>query len=158
MLLNSATYKIASNWPKIEITNPMCGIAGFINIASSHSAIQLDDLAETMADTLKLRGPDGQGIWSDAETGIALAHRRLSIVDLSSAGNQPMISASSRFIITYNGEVYNFSRIQAELEARGCTFRGHSDTEVILESFAELGIEGDWPSASSACLRLLYGI
>ncbi len=119
----------------------MCGIAGFINIGTSQSATRLDSLAEAMADTLKLRGPDGQGIWSDAETGIALAHRRLSIVDLSPAGHQPMISESGRFIISYNGEVYSFREIRSELEARGCTFRGHSDTEVILESFAEFGIE-----------------
>ena len=94
-----------------------------------------------MAASLPHRGPDDQGIWIDAEAGTALVHRRLSIIDLSPAGHQPMVSADGRFVITYNGEVYSYQPIAAELAARGHKFRGHSDTEVILESFAANGIE-----------------
>ena len=117
----------------------MCGIAGVLNLTGSRD--QLERNAMAMADSLAHRGPDDQGIWSDTEAGIALVHRRLSIVDLSSAGHQPMISANGRFIITYNGEIYNFQELRPELEARGVKFRGHSDTEVMLEAFAAYGIE-----------------
>ena len=117
----------------------MCGIAGVLNLTGSRD--QLERNAMAMADSLAHRGPDDQGSWSDTEAGIALVHRRLSIVDLSSAGHQPMISADGRFIITYNGEIYNFQELRPELEARGVKFRGHSDTEVMLEAFAAYGIE-----------------
>ncbi|MGB7280601.1 MAG: asparagine synthase (glutamine-hydrolyzing) [Pseudolabrys sp.] len=117
----------------------MCGIAGVLNLTGSRD--QLERNAMAMADSLAHRGPDDQGIWSDIGAGIALVHRRLSIVDLSSAGHQPMISADGRFIITYNGEIYNFQELRPELEARGVKFRGHSDTEVMLEAFAAYGIE-----------------
>ena len=117
----------------------MCGIAGVLNLTGSRD--QLERNAMAMADSLAYRGPDDQGSWSDPEAGIALVHRRLSIVDLSSAGHQPMISADGRFIITYNGEIYNFQELRPELEARGVKFRGHSDTEVMLEAFAAYGIE-----------------
>lgn len=119
----------------------MCGIAGFLDTASSHSQGRLDALAGAMASALVHRGPDDQGVWSDAEAGIALSHRRLSIVDLSPAGHQPMVSADGRFVLSYNGEVYSFREIKAELEGQGHIFRGHSDTEVILESIASFGIE-----------------
>lgn len=119
----------------------MCGISGFLNATSSHSSDQIERLAGAMATALRHRGPDDQGVWSDAEAGIAFAHRRLSIVDLSQAGHQPMISASGRFVMVYNGEVYSFREIRADLEARGHIFRGHSDSEVILESVAAFGIE-----------------
>ena len=119
----------------------MCGIAGFLTSPSAGSAAQLERLAQAMGDALAHRGPDDHGVWSDAETGVALAHRRLSIVDLSPAGHQPMISADGRFVIIYNGEVYNHQAIRPELEARGVRFRGHSDTEVMLEAFAAYGVE-----------------
>jgi len=119
----------------------MCGIAGFLDVASSYAPDQFDRLAGDMATALRRRGPDDQGVWSDAEAGIALAHRRLSIVDLSQAGHQPMISANGRFAMVYNGEVYSFREIRADLEARGHVFRGHSDSEVILESVAAFGVE-----------------
>ena len=116
----------------------MCGIAGFIGAASGSDA---GTIAEAMAKSIAYRGPDDQGIWIDAESETALVHRRLSIIDLSAAGHQPMLSADERYVISYNGEVYSFQPIAAELAARGHKFRGHSDTEVILESFAANGIE-----------------
>jgi asparagine synthase (glutamine-hydrolysing) len=119
----------------------MCGIAGFIGAASSIAGGDIGATAEAMAKSIAYRGPDDQGIWIDAESDTALVHRRLSIIDLSAAGHQPMMSANERYVIVYNGEVYSFQPIAAELAARGHKFRGHSDTEVILESFAANGIE-----------------
>lgn len=117
----------------------MCGIAGVRNLTNSRGQLERDAVA--MADSLAYRGPDDHGLWADADAGVALTHRRLSIVDLSPAGHQPMISADGRFVITYNGEIYNFMELRRELEARGIKFRGHSDTEVMLEAFAAYGIE-----------------
>ncbi len=117
----------------------MCGIAGVLNLTNSRGQLERDAIA--MADSLAYRGPDDHGIWADTDAGVALTHRRLSIVDLSPAGHQPMISADGRFVITYNGEIYNFMELRRELEARGIKFRGHSDTEVMLEAFAAYGVE-----------------
>ena len=118
----------------------MCGIAGFVGAASNIAGGNVDNIAESMAASLAHRGPDDQGIWVDPAAGTALVHRRLSIIDLSPAGHQPMVSADERFVITYNGEVYSYQPIAAEFAARGHKFRGHSDTEVILESFAVNGV------------------
>jgi asparagine synthase (glutamine-hydrolysing) len=118
----------------------MCGIAGVMNLAAGSREL-LERNAIAMAESLAHRGPDDHGIWSDADAGIALTHRRLSIVDLSPAGHQPMVSADGRFIVTYNGEIYNFQELRPELEKRGIKFRGHSDTEVMLEAFAAYGVE-----------------
>ena len=93
-----------------------------------------------MNDALRHRGPDDDGVWTDGQAGVALLHRRLSIIDLSPAGHQPMTSADGRYVITYNGEIYNFRALRSELEGRGVSFRGHSDTEVMLEAFAVDGI------------------
>jgi asparagine synthase (glutamine-hydrolysing) len=119
----------------------MCGIAGFVGATSRIAGRTIDDIAEAMAVSLAHRGPDDQGIWTDAEAGTGLTHRRLSIIDLSPAGHQPMVSADGRFVITYNGEVYSYQPIATELAANGQKFRGHSDTEVILESFVANGVE-----------------
>ncbi len=119
----------------------MCGIAGFLTGASSGLARELADVSSAMDACLQHRGPDDHGVWIDEESGVALIHRRLSILDLSPAGHQPMISDDGRFVIIYNGEVYSHQPIAVELMARGHTFRGHSDTEVILNSFAINGIE-----------------
>lgn len=117
----------------------MCGIAGVLtSTAQARAPLERDAVA--MADCLAYRGPDDHGVWSDPESGIALTHRRLSIVDLSPAGHQPMVSADGRFVIIFNGEIYNFLDLRPELEARGVAFRGHSDTEVMLEAFAAFGI------------------
>ena len=118
----------------------MCGIAGFV-AASPIAGGDSETIAERMAASLSHRGPDDQGIWRDDEAGAVLVHRRLSIIDLSPAGHQPMVSADGRFIVTYNGEIYNYQPIASELAASGHKFRGHSDTEVMVESFAVNGIE-----------------
>src|SRR3954469_14727313 len=117
----------------------MCGIAGVLNSSTAACRSRERD-APSMADSLAHRGPDDHGLWSDLDAGVALTHRRLSIVDLSPAGHQPMVSADGHLVITFNGEVYNFQDLRPELEARGVKFRGHSDTEVVLEAFAAYGI------------------
>lgn len=108
----------------------MCGIFGFLGEISK-------DLATRCTDTLAHRGPDGSGLWQGE--GITLGHRRLSIVDLSSAGRQPMSFGDGRYWITYNGEIYNFVEIRTELEKNGHVFRSESDTEVLLAAFVEWG-------------------
>jgi len=94
-----------------------------------------------MCQVLRHRGPDGDGTWTDTEAGIALGHRRLAIIDLTDAGAQPMVSSCGRFIISYNGEIYNTLELRSELEASGRRFNGQSDTEVIVEGCAAWGVE-----------------
>lgn len=118
----------------------MCGIAGLIE-RSGIGGEPLEVRARAMADALAHRGPDGSGVWSDAEAGVALSHRRLAIIDLTPAGAQPMISADGRWVISYNGEIYNARDIAREPELSPVNFRGTSDTEVILESVARRGLE-----------------
>jgi asparagine synthase (glutamine-hydrolysing) len=90
-----------------------------------------------MTDAVAHRGPDDSGVWIDPDAGLAFGHQRLSIIDLSEAGRQPMVSACGRYVITYNGEIYNFRGLRAELEQLGHVFRGHSDTEVLLAALVE---------------------
>jgi asparagine synthase (glutamine-hydrolysing) len=118
----------------------MCGIAGLIDARLVGQAERLMTLGRGMAAALVHRGPDGEGVWSEAAAGLVLAHRRLSIVDLSAAGAQPMISADERWVICFNGEIYNARKIAAVPELARCSWRGHSDTEIILESFACRGV------------------
>jgi asparagine synthase (glutamine-hydrolysing) len=120
----------------------MCGIAGFIRGAEPRPE-PLANIARRMVDTMVHRGPNDAGAWAESEAGIALGHRRLSIVDLSPAGHQPMHSASGRFVIAFNGEIYNHLEIRAELEAAGETpkWGGHSDTETLLSAFERWGVE-----------------
>jgi len=116
----------------------MCGLTGFLlprKIDADEQAI-----LKKMNDTLTHRGPDAEGLWSDREAGIMLGHRRLSIIDLTNAGAQPMESPSGRYIIAYNGEVYNFGELRSELEKEHYRFRGHSDTEVILSAIECWGL------------------
>ena len=119
----------------------MCGIAGFIDKTRSSDGPALERRARAMSDAIAYRGPDGSGVWSDAEAGVALAHRRLAIVDLTPTGAQPMISSDERWVISYNGEVYNAAVIAATPELAGFRFRGTSDTEVILELIAKRGLD-----------------
>ena len=93
-----------------------------------------------MADAFVHRGPDGEGTWSDPEAGIALSHRRLAVVGLGEAGAQPMTSRSGRWVISYNGEIYNAPELTRRLEALGVVLRGTSDTEVLVEAIDAWGV------------------
>jgi asparagine synthase (glutamine-hydrolysing) len=118
----------------------MCGIVGILLFPEGANPRRLAAV-ERMADALHHRGPDSGSVWMDREAGLAFGHRRLAIVDLSEAGRQPMFSASERLVMTYNGEIYNFAELRKELEDQGHRFRGHSDSEVMLEAFERYGIE-----------------
>lgn len=122
----------------------MCGITGFLE-RGSLSADGLRARVTAMNDTLTHRGPDDSGVWVDSEAGIALGHRRLSILDLSELGHQPMHSADERFVLVFNGEVYNHGDLRCALENLGHGFRGHSDTEVLLAAIQHWGIEETLP-------------
>jgi len=120
----------------------MCGISGFLDLGCSNSADELQRIAMRMADTMRHRGPDDAGAWADPAAGIALAMRRLAILDLSPAGHQPMHSVSGRYIIVFNGEIYNHQDLRAELaSAQPYHFRGGSDTEVMLAAFEQWGVK-----------------
>lgn len=114
----------------------MCGICGALNFSGEPV---LPDILRRMTDALSHRGPDGRGVYTDGATG--LGHRRLAILDLSPAGRQPMTTPDGRYTIVYNGEVYNFRELRAELEGRGVRFVSRSDTEVILHLLAMDGVE-----------------
>jgi asparagine synthase (glutamine-hydrolysing) len=118
----------------------MCGLAGFVDGARETPADALGATATRMAETLRHRGPDSGGVWTDPAAGVALGFRRLAIVDLTEDGNQPMTSACGRYVIVFNGEIYNFTELRAELEAAGHRFRGRSDTEVLLAAFTAWGV------------------
>jgi asparagine synthase (glutamine-hydrolysing) len=118
----------------------MCGIVGFWQ-KTTQSEDLLCATARKMALSISYRGPDDAGEWSDPSVGVGLGNRRLAILDLSSEGHQPMTSKSARYVITYNGEVYNYRALMTELEKYGHGFRGHSDTEVILAGIEQWGLE-----------------
>lgn len=118
----------------------MCGIVAVVTARPQFGPDELRRRATGMASAIRLRGPDAEGAWTDASSRIALAHRRLSIVDLSPAGSQPMASAGGRYVIAFNGEIYNFRELRAQLAA--CHWRGHSDTEVLLAAIEKWGVEG----------------
>ena len=118
----------------------MCGIAG---IVAWRSKVGLTEYVGRMVAKLVHRGPDDHGVWVDGEQRIALGHRRLSILDRSPHGHQPMASASGRYVIAYNGEIYNFAQIREQLSSAGVApaWRGHSDTEILLAAFEAWGVE-----------------
>lgn len=119
----------------------MCGIAGLLTHNAKALNQGLEPLAVRMGDTLAKRGPDDRGVWCDHDAGIALSHRRLAIIDCSPAGHQPMVSANGRFVLSYNGEIYNFQDIAQELGAAGHQVKGGSDTAVLLEACAAWGVQ-----------------
>lgn len=119
----------------------MCGISGFIDISRGNADKVLREILLRMASALHHRGPDDAGTWVDASAGIALGHRRLSILDLSPLGHQPMQSTCGRYVTSFNGEIYNFKALREELDCLGHRFRGHSDTEVMLACMTQWGIE-----------------
>ncbi|MCZ8036526.1 MAG: asparagine synthase (glutamine-hydrolyzing) [Novosphingobium sp.] len=128
----------------------MCGITGFLDCRRDQGAHELAAAVKAMADVIQHRGPDDDGVWVDPDIGLALGFRRLAIVDLSPAGHQPMISASGRSVLCYNGEIYNADELRPALIERGVVFRGHSDSEVLLEHAEAFGFE--------ATLRKLVGM
>lgn len=114
----------------------MCGIAGYISLNNTITELQLKQAAATM----RHRGPDAEGFYFNEDASVGLAHRRLSILDLSAVANQPMFSADGRYCIVFNGEVYNFNELKERLIDKGASLRTTSDTEVILELFAQSGV------------------
>jgi asparagine synthase (glutamine-hydrolysing) len=122
----------------------VCGIAGFVDFAPG-DARRLGALAQAMADRMRHRGPDAGAAFVDAESGFATGHRRLSIIDLSETGAQPMRSQCGRLVLSYNGEAYNAAELRAALKSVGKSFRGTSDTEVILEACAHWGVANAVP-------------
>lgn len=118
----------------------MCGIAGVLDPGWRGSDEGLSDLVRGMSARIAHRGPDDEGVWSDVKAGVAFGHRRLSVVDLSAAGHQPMVSADGRWVISYNGECYNASEIRRVLPQAGESLRGRCDTEVVLEAVAAWGL------------------
>jgi asparagine synthase (glutamine-hydrolysing) len=117
----------------------MCGITGFF--ASHNLTYNLETIISSMTKQLIHRGPDDGAVWLNEADGIAMGHRRLAVIDLSATGHQPMHSKDGRYVIVYNGEVYNFLSLRGELQKKGHTFKGHSDTEVILTLIMEYGLE-----------------
>lgn len=119
----------------------MCGIVGFLYDKRRPGPEFLSETVAAMAQAIRHRGPDAQGVWFDPEAGVAFGHRRLSIIDLSNAGAQPIASSSGRYVLNYNGEIYNFQELRRHLEDRGQRFKGHSDTEVLLAGIDNWGVE-----------------
>jgi asparagine synthase (glutamine-hydrolysing) len=119
----------------------MCGFVGYLGSSVSYSKQQGEAILEKMADQIISRGPDDSGYWYHPEKNIGLGHRRLSIIDLSPAGHQPMQSPSGRYTISFNGEIYNHTDLRKQLSSNDIHWRGHSDTEALLAGFDAWGIE-----------------
>ena len=116
----------------------MCGIAGIFAYHGAAPPVDLDELLR-VREAMRLRGPDGAGLWISEDGRVGLAHRRLAIIDLSECGAQPMATADGRFRVTFNGEIYNYRALRKELEAKGYRFHSSSDTEVLLQLYADRG-------------------
>ena len=117
----------------------MCGIVGFVDFKNNLS--NKENILKSMMSSIHYRGPDSCGHWHDLDSGLSLGHVRLSIIDVSNGGHQPMHSKSGRYTISYNGEIYNFKKLKKELEEMGMHFVSSSDTEVLLSSFEQWGID-----------------
>ena len=135
----------------------MCGICGFVDITNRYDQLNRQRIISEMTNTLIHRGPDDKGNWHNIERGVSLGHRRLSIVDLSAHGHQPMISNSGRYVIVFNGEIYNHLLLRKELQSSGAniSWRGHSDTETFLACIDIWGIEKSVQKVA-VCLQLQY--
>lgn len=118
----------------------MCGITGYFAPSGRQVQDELRSAVQRMADTLHHRGPDDHGVWTDGEAQVALGHRRLSIIDLTPDGHQPMTSADGRWVLIFNGEIYNHAAIRQVESVHGYPFRGRSDTEVLLASLSRRGL------------------
>ena len=125
----------------------MCGIVGLIS--ANHNS-DIESVVSRMASAIRHRGPDDKGSWVDKDAGVALGHRRLSVVDLSPAGHQPMVSASERWVIAYNGEIFNHLDLRRRLnsEHQAPSWRGHSDTETIVACIDAWGVEATLENSS----------
>ena len=130
----------------------MCGIVGFLDTAAALNRTDRIEIIERMTLTLHHRGPDSTGTWIDPDSAIALGHRRLAILDLSTAGHQPMVSHSGRRVLSFNGEIYNHDEIRQVLEVGGheIAWRGSSDTEVMLEAIDAITGEAISPTCRHA--------
>lgn len=117
----------------------MCGLAGFLNFDRRFEPEQAQQIVRDMAETMHYRGPDMDGYWASADNLCHLGHKRLSIIDLSEAGRQPMLDDSGRYVIVFNGEIYNFQELRDRLADAGVSFRSKSDTEVLLKGYIKLG-------------------
>src|SRR6184192_3152801 len=118
----------------------MCGIAGAFGFSPGS---QPDKAVVLRLNNLQhRRGPDGTGLWSSNDNRVVLGHRRLAIIDTTSAGAQPMSDATGRWVISFNGEIYNYRALRTELERLGCAFRTNSDTEVLINAIAQWGEAG----------------
>jgi asparagine synthase (glutamine-hydrolysing) len=134
----------------------MCGIVGVLAGSSGHTEDELHGLVQPMCDLLRHRGPDAEGRWVDATAGLAMGQRRLAVVDLTPSGAQPMVSASGRSVIVYNGECYELEGLRRDVERTGPRLRGTSDTEVVLEACERLGIEAVLPRLVGMFAFALY--
>ncbi len=131
----------------------MCGLTGLVSFSSSD---KIPERLNEMTSCISHRGPDGDGYWVDPKDGIGLGHRRLAIIDLSEAGHQPMWSPSKRYVMVYNGEIYNYLDLKAEFENDGHIFKGHSDTEVMLAAFEKYGIRQTLEKLSGMFVIAVY--
>ena len=118
----------------------MCGIAGIFGYGQGTARVCEDEVCR-MRDHMRVRGPDGSGLWISGDQRVGLGHRRLSILDLSQAGSQPMVDETGELVVVFNGEIYNYPELRGELEGRGYRFRSHCDTEALLHLYRDRGLE-----------------